>query len=226
MNTPTVDMTTNPIDLTVELRSANGASTEFYQANEERVREALRLLAAPQLFAQHHLLLTSQHCASMIPCKGIDMILVRTFAQTPLKFPLNLPVGQFDIVEQPEAWPDDKSAAIEDQNKQERGQPRRRSLQVEIHTLGGWTVTLKAVAMIRGSVQDERQWFSHLPDVPTIPFRLEEGGFGLINTANIMRASAWPKPEALPGTALPLALRRWTPSRIKSPANPAEAIHS
>jgi hypothetical protein len=85
-------------------------------------------------------------------------------------------------------------------------------LQVEIHTLGGWTVTLKTVAMIRGNVQDERQFFAQLPEVPTIPFRLEEGGFGLINTANILRASAWPKPEALPGIALPLALRRWTPA--------------
>ena len=208
MNTDSDDKTTNLIDLTLELRSANGSSTEFYQADEERVRETLRLLAAPQLFAQPHLLLASQHCASMIPCKGIDMILVRTFARTPLKFPLNLPVGLFDIVEQPEAWPDNKSVAIEDQNGQQHGQPRRRSAQVEIHTLGGWTVTLKATAMIRGSVQDERQLFSHLPDVPTIPFRLEEGGFGLINTANIMRASAWPKPEALPGIALPLELRR------------------
>ena len=226
MNTPPVDMTTHPIDLTIELRSANGSSTEFYQTDEERVREALRLLAAPRLFAQPHLLLASQYCASMIPCRGIDMILARTSARTPLKFPLNLPVGLFDIVEQPEAWPDNKSAAIEDPNQQERGQPRRRSSQVEIHTLGGWTVTLKAVAMIRGNLQDERQLFSHLPDVPTIPFRLEEGGFGLINTANIMRASARPKPEALPGIALPLALRQWTPSRINSPANLAEAIHS
>jgi hypothetical protein len=58
-----------------------------------------------------------------------------------------------------------------------------------------------------------------LPDVPTVPFRLVEGGFGLINTANIIRASAWPKPEALPGTALPLALRRWIPSQIKTTAN-------
>lgn len=202
MNTQTAE--TNPIDLTLELRSANGSSTEFYQADEERVRETLRLLAAPQLFAQRHLLLASQHCASMIPCKWIDMILVRTFARTPLKFPLNLPVGLFDLVGQPDAWPDNKSVAIEDQN----GQPHRRQALVEIHTLGGWTVTLKALAMIRGSVQDERQFFSHLPDVPTIPFRLEEGGFGLINTANIMRASAWPKPEALPGIAMPLALRR------------------
>ena len=213
MNTQPAE--TNPIDLTLELRSANGSSTEFYQADEERVHETLSLLAAPRLFAQRHLLLTSQHCASMIPCKGIDMILVRTFARTPLTFPLDLPLGLFDIVEQPEAWPDNKSGAIKDQN----GQSQRRKALVEIHTLGGWNITLKAMAMIRGSVQDERQLFSHLPDVPTLPFRLEEGGFGLINTANIMRASAWPKPEALPGIAMPLALRRWTPSRINSPEN-------
>lgn len=204
---------TNPIDLTLELRSANGSSTEFYQADEKLVRETLSLLAAPRLFAQRHLLLASQQCARMIPCKWIDMILVRTFARTPLKFPLDLPVGLFDIVEQSEGWPDNKSGAIEN------GQPHRRNAQVEIHTLGGWTVTLKARAMIRGSVQDERQFFSQLPDVPTIPFKLEEGGFGLINTANIMRASAWPKPEALPGIALPLVLRRSTPSRINNPEN-------
>ena len=57
--------------------------------------------------------------------------------------------------------------------------------------------------------------------MPTIPFRLEEGGFGLINTANIMRVSAWPKPEALPGIALPLALRRWTPLESSPEANHA-----
>lgn len=205
MNTQPAE--TNPSDLTLELRSANGSLTEFYQADEEQVRETLQLLAAPQLFAQRHLLLASQHCASIIPCKWIDMILVRTFAETPLKFPLNLPVGLFNIVEQPEAW---ESDAIEDQNEQ----PQRRNAQVEIHTLGGWTVTLKATAMISGSVHDERHFFSHLPDTPTIPFQLEEGGFGLINTANIMRASACPKPEALPGIALPLVLSRWTPPRI------------
>ena len=225
-NADMTTMTTSTIDLTLELRSASGSSTEFYEADEERVREALRLLAAPRLFAQPHLLLASQQSASMIPCKGIDMIFARTSARTPLKFPLNLPQGLFDIVEQPEAAPDNRLAAVEDQNEPEHGQPRRRNSQMEIHTLGGWTVTLKMVAMIRGNVQDERQLFSHLPEVPTIPFRLQEGGFGLLNTANIMRASAWPKPEALPGIALPLALRRWIPSRIKSPANLAEVIHS
>ena len=202
---------TKRIDLTLELRSANGSSTEFYQEDEERVRETLQLLAAPRLFAQPHLLFAWAHGASIIPCKGIDLLLARTSARTPIKFPLNLPVGQFDLVEDTETWPDCQPAALEPQNDREQTQPRRRSSQVEIHTLGGWTVTLKARAMIRGSLQDERQWFSHLPEVPTIPFRLADGGFGLINTANIIRASASPKPDALPGIALPLALRDWTP---------------
>lgn len=219
-------MTTNPIDLTIELRSANGSSAEFYQADEERVRETLRLLASPQIFAQRHLVLASQHCASVVPCKGIDMILARTCERIPLKFPLNLPVGVFDIVEQPEAWPDSKSATISDPKKQEGEQPRHRNVHVEIHTLGGWTVALNAVAMIRGNVQDERQLFSHLPDMPTIPFRLLEGGFGLINTANIICASASSRPEVLTGTTLPLELRRWIPSRTKSPATGGERFLS
>jgi hypothetical protein len=210
-------MYTNQIDLTLVLRSADGSSAEYYQSDEKRVRETLRLLVTPRLFAQPHLLLDSQHCTSMIPSKGIDMILVRTFARTPLELPLKLPQGLFDFVELPEGWPGNKSVAIERQNRQPHGQPRRYDSLVQIYTLGGWTVTLRAAAMIAGNVQDERHWFAHLPEVPTIPFRLEEGGFGLINSANIMRASARPKPQALPGVALPLELRRRTPScRCKS----------
>lgn len=197
-------MSTNRVDLTLELRFANGSTAEFYEADKERVREALRLLAAPRLFAEPHLLMVSQNCASMMPCKGIDMILVRTSAQSPIKFPLDLPAGQFDIIEQEYAWPENRPAAIENQD----GQSRRRNSELEINTLGGWTVALNAVAMFHGNTQDERRFFSQLPNLPTIPFRLRDGGFGLINTANIARVSAWPKPEALPAITLPLELRR------------------
>ena len=92
------------------------------------------------------------------------------------------------------------------------GGSRPLTSRVEIHTLGGWVVTLKAVVKARGNVHNERQLFAHLLNVPAIPFRLKEGGLGLINPTNITRVSAWPKPDALPGTALPLALRRCTPS--------------
>jgi len=44
-----------------------------------------------------------------------------------------------------------------------------------------------------------------------ISIRIEEGGIGLINPANITRVSACPPPPALPETALPMDLIRWTP---------------
>jgi hypothetical protein len=201
-------MTTTTTDLNIEIRSADGTSTEFYQTDEERIREALRLLSAPRLFAQPHLLLTSRYCASMIPCKGIDMILARTSGPMPLKFPLNLPVGHFDLVEQPEDLQGDHFPATEEPHGKGPVQQHRHDARVEVRTVGGWSVSLKTVAVIRGDLQDERQFFSHLPEVPTIPFRLQEGGIGFINTANITRASTWPKPEALPGTPLPLILRK------------------
>src|SRR5690242_5769460 len=138
MNTPQVDMTTNPVDLTIEVHSANGSSAEFYQADEESVGETLRILSSPQIFAQRHLVLASQHCASVLPCKGIDMLLARTLARSSLKFPLNLPVGVFDIVEQAEAWPQTKSATAQDENEPKRAHSHHRNAQVKIIPLGGW----------------------------------------------------------------------------------------
>ena len=41
-------MTSPPVDLTIELRSAEGTSTECCQADEERIQKTLRLLAAPR----------------------------------------------------------------------------------------------------------------------------------------------------------------------------------
>jgi hypothetical protein len=42
--------------------------------------------------------------------------------------------------------------------------------------------------------------------------RLPEGGFGLVNTANIVHVSAWPKPETLPPHSLPFELARLIPA--------------
>jgi hypothetical protein len=44
----TESMNTIPVDLTVELRSADGTSTEFHQAADGRIRETPHLLAAPR----------------------------------------------------------------------------------------------------------------------------------------------------------------------------------
>lgn len=199
------------VDLTVEICSADGNSAEFYQAEEERIAEALRSLATPRLLGQSHLVLASEHGASMIPCRGIDLLRARTSAPTPLSFPLTLPAGLLDIVETAADCPD--SPVAEAPPEPEPGTAPPLTSQVEIHTLGGWRVTLKAVARAHGSVHDERQLFAHLLTLPAIPFRLEAGGFGLINPANLTRLSARPRPSVLPGHALPLALLRGTPAR-------------
>ncbi len=207
-----LNMNTTSVDLTVEFRSADGTSTEFYQAGQDSIQTTLRLLASPRLLTQPHLVLASDHDASMIPCRQIDMILARTSATIPQIFPLTLPAVSLDIMEAPLDWPDYHFVDPEEREDQDPVQVSPLISRVEIHTLGGWVITLKAAAMARGDVHDERQLFAHLLHVPAIPFRLEEGGLGIINPTNIARVSAWPKPEALPGTALPLALRRCTPS--------------
>ncbi len=204
-------MKTVPVELTVELRSTDGTSAEFYQTDEGLIQEMFRLLAAPRLLAQPHLLLASEHGASMIPCRGIDMLLARTSAPTPPIFPLALALGRLDIIEAPEDWSLNRSAVTQDDRDGEPERTCRLTSQVEIYTLGGWRVNLKVVAMARGNALDERQLFAHLFNLPAIPFRLEAGGIGLINPTNITRVSARPRPDSLPGTALPLALRRWTP---------------
>ncbi len=154
-------MTTAPVDLAVEIRSVDGTCSEFYQDEEQLIQETLRLLAAPRLLAQPHLLLASGHGASLIPCRGIDIILARTSARTPLKFPLTIPTGTIDIIAQAEGGLDDYSAATETPRDRHGGQARRHTSRVEIHTLGGWRVTLKAVAVIHANVQDERLFFAH-----------------------------------------------------------------
>jgi hypothetical protein len=77
----------------------------------------------------------------------------------------------------------------------------RRTSLVEIQTLGGWVSTLKVLAMVRGTMIDQRRSITHLLELPVIPFRLAAGGIGFINPANIARARAYPTPDALPETA-------------------------
>ena len=205
----TENMNTIPVDLTVELRSADGTSTEFYEAEEERIRETLHSLAAPRLLSQPHLVLASEYGASMIPCRGIDMILARTSAQSPPIFPLIFPAGLLDITEAGEDVPDDNFFTDLHDGDWPLGPLVSH---VEVQTLGGWTVTLKILATTGSTVHDQRQWLAHFMNLPVVAFRLQKGGIGLINPNNITRVSAYPTPDGVPETTLPLALRRCTPS--------------
>jgi len=216
MNTHSDNMVAKPIDLTVEIRSADGTSTEYYQADEERIRKTLHLLSTPRLMTQPQLVLASEHGVTVVPVRGVDIILARTSGHAPLIFPLIFPAGLLDIIELRE------EAQAENVCEKLPGASRWLSplvSQVEVHTLGGWAVTLKILAATGNPVQDRRQWFAHFMDLPVVAFRLQKGGIGLINPSNITRVTAHPTPEGVPDASLPMELLRWTPSRIKSPTN-------
>ena len=209
-------MNTSSMDLMVEFRSADGTSSRYYQANESLIREILSVLAAPQLLARPYVLMALGEGTQLIPCRGIDMILVRTSVRTPLKFPLTLPAVRLDMVES-SATAQDHSDAADHPNRE--ADPSRPLISwVDIQTLGGWTVSLRIAAIPRGNADDDRRLFANLLNVPVIPFRLKAGGFGLINPGNMSRLSAWPKPDALPETALPMESIRQTTSRFEASA--------
>ena len=142
------------------------------------------------------------------------MILARTSARTPQIFPLIFPAGLLDLAEVHDDWPGGDATSDEDRAGAGAAQLSPLVSDLEIHTVGGWGVALRLLAMARATVRDQRQSFADLFDLPVIPFRLLEGGIGLINPNNIARVSARPTPGALPETALPMDLLRWTPLRF------------
>jgi hypothetical protein len=218
MTTHSVNTATKPVDLTLEICSADSTSTVYYQADEERIRRTLRLFSTPHLLTQPQLVLTSEHGVNVVPIRGIDMVLARMSGQSPPILPLIFPPGLLDITEVGEDVPDDDFG-------EEHYAPPPLVSHVEVHTLGGWVVALKILVSTGGTLHDQRQWFAHLMNQPVVTFRLRSGGIGLINTNNVTRVRAYPTPDGIPETSLPMDLQRWTPSRI-NPTKLTEGSHS
>ncbi len=211
-------MTTVPVDLTLEIRSEDGSSAEFFQDQESSVNRTLRLLATPQIFTQPFLVLASRHSVRAIPCRTIDMILASTSAPMLVRWP----TGFLDLVEVP-GHDSGAHAAEEDATGGDSAEPANATiLHIHVYTLGSWVVTLKAEAVVQSAVHDQRLLLTRLLDLPALPFRLAAGGIGFINPAKIThvtarlpvehgRVSQWPALNAVPDTALPAEWLRWTP---------------
>ena len=205
-----------PPDLTLELRFADGSSTEFYQDDRKRVATTLRLLANPRILTQPQLVLASELGVSMIACPRIDLMLARRSPGVAAAFPLKFPTGLLDIAEVREESPVDLSVRGEEPPDSHAAAPF--AWKVHMHTLGGWMIALKVMAAVRKNIYDERQSFAHFFDLPVLPFRLMNGGIGLINPNNITRVNAYPGPDVLPDTALPMHHLRSTPPHFKTAA--------
>ena len=213
-------------DLTIEVRSTDGTVAEFYQSDAESVAKVLRFLATPRLFTEPQLTLASEHSVTAIATRTIDVILARTNAPVPEVLPIKSPVGPIDICEVVHLVPeDDDSLFITGWRRDRAEPPNSRSFRVEVYTVGGWSKALRVRAQVRGTVLDRRQTFAHIFQVPVIPFKLGAGGIGFINPGNLTRATAYPAPDSLPDTALPMEFLRCNSLALNT-ATDLAAIHS
>ena len=186
-------MKTTNLDLTLDICTEDGSRTRFHQPDEHVAEKTLRQLVSPRLFSPPLLTLASEHSTSAIPTRTIDMILAHTASPPPLP----LPSGWVDAVE----VNDDALIHLADLEALAAAENKHVML-AEIHTVGDWMIRLKLETIITGTVQEKRQLWNHLLDLPAIPFRLKAGGIGAINPANIVRATVCPPIDGVAETAL------------------------
>ena len=192
-------MTTTHSDLPLDICTEDGSRTRFHQNDQQIAEATLRQLVTPRLFTPPLLTLASEHSISAIPTRTIDMILARTASPPPLP----LPSGWVDVVE----VNDEALVNLADLEASAAAENRHVML-VEIHTLGDWMIRLKLETIVPTTVQEKRQLWNHLLDMPAIPFRLKGGGIGAINPANIVRATVSPPLDGIAETALSADLQQ------------------
>jgi len=185
-------MKTADFALTLDICTEDGSRTRFCQNDEPIGEKTLRQLVSPRLFSPPLLTLASEHSVSAIPTRTIDMILAHTAAPPPLP----LPDRWVDAVEVSEAALF-RLAAFETAAAE-----NKHVMLAEIHTLGDWMIRLKLETIVPATLPEKRQLWSHLLDLPVIPFRLPAGGIGAINPANIVRVTVCPPFDGIAETAL------------------------
>jgi hypothetical protein len=192
----TSNLTSTTLDLTLELCSEDGSNTQFYQSDENSIHKIMGLLNTPRLFSQPSLTLASERSVSIVPCRTLDLILVRT----PAALPLPLPPGWLDIVEVGAvAFQEEVLLKLARNGQEDVPAPEADdgATYLEIHTAGNWMIILSLLAARPATIQDQRQRLAHFFDLPVIPFRLPAGGAGFLNPAKISRLTLYP---SFPGT--------------------------
>ncbi len=187
------NMTTTPQDLTIDICTEDGARTRFVQTDKASAEGTLRQLVSPRLFTPPLLTFASEQSVSAIPTRTIDMILAHT-APTP---PLPLPSGWVDAVE----VNDDALIHLADLEAVAAAENKHVVL-AEIHTVGDWMIRLKLETILLETVEEKLHLWNQFLELPAIPFRLQAGGIGVINSANIVRGTACPPIEGVAETAL------------------------
>jgi hypothetical protein len=186
-------MKTTNFDLTLDICTEDGSRTRFHQPDKYIAEKMLRQLVSPRLFNPPLLTLASEHSVSAIPTRTIAMILAHT--ASPPSLPL--PNGWVDAVEVNDEVLlnlGDLEASAAEENKS--------VMLAEVHTLGDWMIRLKLETIVPATIQEKRQLWNHMLDLPAVPFHLKTGGIGAINAANIVRVTVFPPIDGITETAL------------------------
>jgi hypothetical protein len=186
-------MKTANFPLTLDICTEDGSRTRFHQPDEHIAEKTLRQLVSPRLFNPPLLTLASEHSVSAIPTRTIDMILAHSASPPPLP----LPSGWVDAVE----VNDDALVQLADLRAL-AAEENKHVMLAEIHTVGDWMIRLKLETIAPETLQEQRQLWSHLLDLPAVPFHLMSGGIGAINTANIVRVTVSPPLDGIGESAL------------------------
>ncbi len=186
-------MTTTPQTLIIDILTEDGSRTRFQQNDQSTGENTLRQLLSPRLFSPPLLTFASERSVSAIPTRTIDMILAHTASPPPLP----LPSGWVDAVEVTDVAVirlADLEAAAAAENKH--------VMLAEIHTVGDWMIRLKLETVRLETDEEKLRLWKQFLELPAIPFRLQAGGIGAINSANIVRGTLCPPPEGIAQTAL------------------------
>lgn len=186
-------MTTTHQALTIDICTEDGSRTRFHQNDKQLGEKTLRQLVSPKLFSPPLLTFASEQSVSAIPTRTIDMILAHT-ASPPT---LPLPSGWVDAVE----VNDDALIHLADLEAV-AAEENKHVMLAEIHTVGDWMIRLKLETIMLETVQEKLRLWNQLLELPAIPFRLQAGGIGAINSANIVRGTVCPPIEGVAETAL------------------------
>ena len=186
----------------IEIYTDNGKLLKYTHGNPDGWSEIADALRSPRLFSQKTLILASSVNVANIQTASIELIRFRTTGDAELPPDESQP----DIVEiSKEAFEKEYGSLTEEEKLAPRfANPGDfMTSYLEILTEGGQEVYVR-LHVEKKSTQEGRMFFAHLFDRPTMEFRLENGGFGIIRPSKVTSQVTFPGPgpDVLPGTAL------------------------
>ena len=187
---------------TIEVHTDNGNCLKYTHGNPDKWSELSETLRSPRLFAQKTLILASSANVANIQTASIELIRFRTTGDAELP----PDESKADIVEISKETFESEYGSL---TEEEKLAPRFANpgdfmtSYLEIHTEGGLELYVR-LHVEKKSSQEGRVFFAHLFDRPTMEFRLENGGFGIIRPVKVTSQITYPGPgpDVLPGNSL------------------------